>query len=184
MPIDYRPVRVGPPKGSEPVRPTVVPPKVEVLMGNSRTIEDTNSVLSTDALTDCSALVVLTDLKDGVYQKRTLMHITGSVLEFGLPNEDVAQLMDDLDKSLANGGKVIFVGGVNSSSRFGMGMVVGQEYNGKKPLLDILTKPGVETVLAGSSGIEVNPNGTFTLAEAGDGVFDGTLTKQVLAFAA
>ncbi|MBK5410704.1 hypothetical protein JFU58_19410 [Pseudomonas sp. TH34] len=184
MPINYRPVRVGPPKGSEPVRPSVVPPKVEVLMGNSRTIEDNNSVLSTESLTDCSALVVLTDLKDGVYQKRTLMHLTGSSLEFGLPNEDTAQLMDDLDQSLASGGKVIFVGGVNSSSRFGMGMVVGQEYNGKKPLLDILQKPGVETVFAGSSGVEVKPNGTFTLAKAGPGLFDSTLSKQVLDFAA
>lgn len=143
MPIDYRPVRVGPPKGSkgQPVGPTVTIPKVEVLMGKSRTIEDKNSVLSTDSLTDCSALVVLTDWKDGVYQKRTLMHLTGSSLEFGLPNEDTAQLMDDLDESLASGGKVIFVGGVNSSSRFGMGMVVGQEYNGKNRFWVFLKNP-------------------------------------------
>ncbi|OAE11127.1 hypothetical protein AZH11_21645 [Pseudomonas simiae] len=137
--VDYQPRTFGTPKIKSPL---------EVLMGYSHNAEDPHTQLSTRSLTDCSALAVLTHLKDGVYQKRTLMHLTGSNLEFGLFDKDTYQVLDELNTSLANGGKVIFVGGIESQSAVGMGFVLGQEFNGKKPLLDILKKPGVETTIA------------------------------------
>ncbi|WP_135291820.1 dermonecrotic toxin domain-containing protein [Pseudomonas kairouanensis] len=165
-------------------RPLPAPQTVEVSMGYSQTVEDTTSTLSTRYLSDCSALAVLTDLKDGVYQKRTLMHLTGSSLELGLLDQNVVQLLEKLNKSLDKGGKVIFVGGLDSHSTVGMGVVLGQEHSGRKPLLDILRKPGVDTVIAGSSGIDIKPDGTFTLMQdRGKGVFDAATIKDVFDFA-
>lgn len=164
--------------------PAVVAPNVEVSMGYSHTVSDRTSVLSTRYLSDCSALAVLTDLKDGVYQTRTLMHLTGSNLELGLLDQNTYALLDTLNQSLAKGGKVVFVGGLDSHSPVGMGVVLGQEHNGQKPLLDILRKPGVETVIAGSSGIDINPDGTFKLMEdRGKGVFDQAAIREVMDFA-
>lgn len=177
--VDYQPRTYGPPK----IKPASAKP-VEVLMGYSHTAEDAHSVLSTRSLTDCSALAVLSDLKDGVYQKRTLMHLTGSNLEYGLFDNDTYQLLDELDRSLANGGKVIFVGGVESQSTAGMGSVLDQSYQGKKPLLDLLRKPGVDTVIASSLGVDINPDGTFKLIEGtGKGTFSQPMINAVFDFA-
>ncbi|MPR02819.1 hypothetical protein F0169_12515 [Pseudomonas sp. MAFF 212408] len=177
--VDYQPRTFGTPK----IKPAPIKP-VEVLMGYSHTAEDAHSVLSTRSLTDCSALAVLTDLKDGVYQKRTLMHLTGSNLEFGLFDNDTYQLLQTLNESLADGGKVIFVGGIDSQSAVGMGVVLGQEYQGKKPLLALLRKPGVETTIASSLGVDINPDGTFTLIEGtGKGVFNTAQIRDVFDFA-
>ena len=177
--VDYQPRTFGSPKTkTAPVKP------IEVLMGYSHTIENSTSALSTRSLTDCSALAVLTDLKDGVYQKRTLMHLTGSNLEFGLFDANAAQAVDELEKSLAKGGKVIFVGGVDSQSPVGMGVVLGQEVQGRKPLLDILKKPGVETIIASSLGVDINPDGTYKLIEGtGKGTFTQPMIKNVFDFA-
>lgn len=173
--VDYQPRTFGAPKTK------AVPEPIDVLMGYSHSVEDAHSVLSTRSLTDCSALAVLTDLKDGVYQKRTLMHLTGSNLDAGLLNEDAYEVLDELDKSLAKGGKVIFVGGTESQSPVGMGFVLGQESQGKKPLLDLLNKPGVETTIASSVGVSVNPDGTFKLIEGtGKGVFTQPMIDNVL----
>ncbi|WP_438867287.1 hypothetical protein [Pseudomonas sp. L1(2025)] len=172
------------PSVPETSRPPVAP-KVNVDMGYSHSVEDANSVLSTRSLTDCSALAVLSDFRDGVYHKRTLMHLTGSNLEFGLFDKNSYQVLEQLNKSLANGGKVIFVGGIESHSTAGMGTVLEQQYRGKKPLLDILRKPGVNTVIASSLGVEVNPDGTFKLIEGtGKGVFNQGMIKDVFDFAA
>ncbi len=177
--VDYQPRTFGTPK----IKPAPAKP-VEVLMGYSHTAEDAHSVLSTRSLTDCSALAVLTDLKDGVYQKRTLMHLTGSNLEFGLFDKDSYQLLQTLNDSLAGGGKVIFVGGIESQSATGMGAVLGQEYQGKKPLLALLRKPGVETTIASSLGVNINPDGTFKLIEGtGKGVFSTAQIRDVFDFA-
>ena len=112
------------------------------------------------------------------------MHLTDSNLEFGLLDQNTYLLLDKLDKPLANGGKVIFVGGLDSQSPVGMGVVLGQEHNGRKPLLDILKKPGVETAIAGSSGIDINPDGTFKLMDdRGKGVFDPGMIRAVMDFA-
>lgn len=165
-------------------RPPAAPQKVEVSMGYSQTVEDRLSILSTRNLSECSALAVLTDLKDGVYQTRTLMHLTGSNLELGLLDQNAVELLEKLNKSLDKGGKVIFVGGRDSHSTVGMGVVLGQEHNGRKPLLDILRKPGVKTVIAGSSGIDINSDGTFKLMQDhGKGVFDAAAIKDVFDFA-
>lgn len=173
-----------PKTGTVVLNPLPAAQKVEVSMGYSHTVQDRTSVLSTRELSDCSALAVLTDLRDGVYQTRTLMHLSGSNLEFGLLDQSTYPLLDKLDKSLAKGGKVIFVGGLDSHSAVGMGVVLGQEHNGSKPLLGILRKPGVETVIAGSSGIDINPDGTFKLMEdRGKGVFDKAAIKDVMDFA-
>lgn len=178
--VDYQPRTFG----TSRAKPTVSKP-VEVDMGYSHTVEDAHSTLKTRSLTDCSALAVLTDLKDGVYQKRTLMHLTGSNLEFGLFDKDTYKVLEDLDKSLADGGKVVFVGGIDSQSPVGMGVVLGQEHKGKKPLLDMLRKrPGVETVVASSLGIAVNPDGSFKLIEGtGKGVFTQSMINAAFDFA-
>lgn len=177
--VDYQPRTYGAPKAKPaPAKP------VEVLMGYSHTVEDSHTVLSTRSLTDCSALAVLTDLKDGVYQKRTLMHLTGSNLEFGLLDKDTYRELAELDESLANGGKVIFVGGVDSQSPVGMGVVLGQEYRGKKPLLDMLKKPGVDVTIASSVGVDIKSDGTFTLIDGtGKGVFTKPMINDVFDFA-
>ncbi|WLH87377.1 dermonecrotic toxin domain-containing protein [Pseudomonas sp. FP2338] len=174
--VDYQPRTFGKPKiKTVPVKP------IEVEMGYLHTAEDAHSVLSTRGLTDCSALAVLTDLKDGVYQKRTLMHLTGSHLDFALERRDAYEELQTLNELLANGGKVIFVAGVNSQSTAGLGFILGQEHQGGKPLLDILKKPGVETTIASSVGVEINPDGTFNLIEGtGKGVFNKTMTQEVL----
>ncbi|WP_455884891.1 dermonecrotic toxin domain-containing protein [Pseudomonas spelaei] len=164
--------------------PPAAPQKVDVSMGYSHTVEDGTTVLTTRSLTDCSAVAVLTDLKDGIYQKRTLMHLTGSNLEHGLLDEDAQQLVQALNRSLDKGGKVIFVGGVSSDSAVGMGVIVGQEYEGRKPLLELLKKPGVQTTIASSVGVTINPDGTFNLVEGtGKGVFNPNMVRDVMDFA-
>lgn len=174
--VDYQPRTFGKPK----IKPVPVKP-IEVEMGYSNTVEDARTVLSTRSLTDCSALAVLTDLKDGVYQNRTLMHLKGSYLAFALERQDAYEELQRLNESLANGGKVIFVAGVHSSSAAGLGNILGQEHQGEKPLLDILTKPGVEATIASSVGVEINPDGTFKLIEGtGKGVFDKAMTQELL----
>lgn len=177
--VDYKPRTFGTAKTS----PTPTP--VDVKMGYSHTVQDAQTPLSTRSLTDCSALAVLTDLKDGVYQKRTLMHLTGSNLEFGLFDKDTYQVLDELNRSLAEGGKVIFVGGVDSQSPVGMGVVLGQEHNGKKPLLDLLKKPGVDVTIASSLGVDIKPDGSFNLIDGtGKGVFTKPMIRDVFDFAA
>ncbi|WP_455827534.1 hypothetical protein [Pseudomonas graminis] len=176
--VNHKPVVFGTPRSKRP------PAKVEVTMGYSHTVEDKKSVISTRSLTDCSALAVLTDLKDGVYQKRTLMHLTGSNLEYGLFDKNSYQVLDELDKSLTNGGKVIFVGGIDSQSAVGMGVVLGQEFKGRKPLLDILRKPGVDTTIASSVGVDIKPDGSFNLIEGtGMGVFTQSMINAAFDFA-
>lgn len=157
---------------------------VTVWMGFSETVKDSTTKLSTSGLTHCSAVAVLTDLKEGVYQTRTLMHLNGSVLEGGL-NTNIQGVLNTLDKSLANGGKVVFVAGVDSQSTMGMGRILGQEIDGRKPLLEMLNKPGVETVLASCSGVDINPDGTLKLVDGvGKGLLDPSATKAVLDAAA
>lgn len=162
--------------------PRPLPPAetINVWMGFSETVEDPTTILSTRNLTHCSALAVLTDMKEGVYQTRTLMHLNGSLLEGGL-NGNIHSLLAKLDNALAKGGKVVFVAGVDTPSNFGMGRVLGQEHNGKQPFLEILKKPGVNVFMANSSGVDILPDGTVTLVSGiGRGVLDQAATKEVL----
>ncbi|KAF6687433.1 hypothetical protein HFD98_23405 [Pseudomonas sp. EKM23D] len=175
--VDYKPRSFDSAKISSTSSP------VEVHMGYSHTVQDLRTPLSTRSLTECSALAVLTDLKDGVYQKRTLMHLTGSDLRYGLIDKVAYEEVEELNKSLDKGGKVIFVGGVNSQSTVGMGAVLAQEYDGKKPLFDLLKKPGVDVTIAGSVGVTINPDGSFQLIEdTGKGVFAEKDIKDLFAY--
>ncbi|WP_112195430.1 dermonecrotic toxin domain-containing protein [Pseudomonas sp. LG1E9] len=155
----------------------VKPPTVYVPAGASETLEGGNAVLSTRGLSDCSALIVLTDLRNGVFQKRTLMHLLGSNVENGLGSLSASRELAKLEQSLGSDAKVIFVGGSNSKSVVGMATVLGQTVDGRQPLLDIVKKPGVSSSLASATAIDVNPDGTFQLVTE-DGT-QGVLSKQM-----
>ncbi|WP_460136380.1 dermonecrotic toxin domain-containing protein [Pseudomonas sp. S1_E04] len=155
--------------------------KVHVDMGESKTLNKGGEVLATRGLTDCSAIAVLTDWNGTTYQKRTLMHLTGSNLELGLRGGNTQALLDSLQASLNNGGKVILVGGVNSDSIQGLATTLGQTFNGRQPLRDLFReRPGVTLTLAGSLGITINADGTFELIEdTGKGVLPADKVRQV-----
>ncbi|WP_411380182.1 YopT-type cysteine protease domain-containing protein [Pseudomonas sp. MPB26] len=167
--------------------PTVIKPRpVEVLMGQSHTLTDQVSTLKTTSLSDCSALVVLSNLKDGVYQKRTLVHLTGSNL--GQPvnvTSDGFAWLQQANKDLEGGGKVLFVGGTDTKSVVGVAVVIGQqgEQSGQ-PLLDLLQRKDVSVTYASSAGVEVYPDGTFKLNDNdGAGVFSQSKVKEIIDFA-
>ncbi|OPA89529.1 hypothetical protein BFW86_13675 [Pseudomonas fluorescens] len=159
---------------------------VEVFVAESKTLEDRTSILKTDGLSDCSALVVLTDLQDGIYQKRTLIHLNGSNLDAPVDRSSNAfELIRQLDESLQNGGKVIFVGGTATRSAVGVGSVLGQANSqGGKPLLALMQKKDVSVTYASSVGVEVYPDGRFKLRDDdGAGVFDNNKIKDILDWA-
>lgn len=159
---------------------------VEVFVAEAKTLDDPTSILSTHGLGDCSALVVLTDLHDGVYHKRTLVHLNGSNLEAPVGAEHNAfALLQQLDSALENGGKVIFVGGTATRSSLMVGRVIGQvDSNGNKPLLSILQKKDVSVTYASSVGVEVYPDGNFKLRDdEGAGVFDRSKINEILDWA-
>ncbi|WP_456026821.1 hypothetical protein [Pseudomonas capeferrum] len=159
---------------------------VEVFMAEAKTLNDPTSILSTNGLGDCSALVVLSDLHNGVYRKRTLVHLNGSNLEAPVGSEHNAfALLQQLDSALENGGKVIFVGGTATRSPLMVGRVIGQvDSNGNKPLLSILQKNDVSVTYASSVGVEVYPDGNFKLRDdEGAGVFDRSKINEILDWA-
>jgi hypothetical protein len=164
--------------------PAVSTKMINVAMGCSTTHQGDHATLSTRSLSDCSALAVMTDWNGRTYDTRTLMHVIGSNLEFGLVDGDAFELLGELRDSLARGGKVIWVGGTNSQSDVGLAISLGQtDRVGNQPLLDLLNIQGVSITLAGASGIDVKADGTFTLT---DNIGRGVLTKEevteVLAF--
>lgn len=126
---------------------------------------------------------MLTDWNGRTYDTRTLMHITGSNLTFGLSSQDAFDLLGKLKDSLASGGKVIWVGGVNSQSDMGLAIGLGQsDPAGNQPLLGLLEAEGVSVTLAGASGIDVRADGTFTLTEnIGRGVLNEQAVSKVWA---
>jgi len=157
-----------------------------VFVAEAKTLDDPTSILSTHGLGDCSALVVLTDLRNGVYHKRTLVHLNGSNLEAPVGAEHNAfAVLQQLDSALENGGKVIFVGGTATRSSLMVGRVVGQvDSNGNKPLLSILQKKNVSVTYASSVGVEVYPDGNFKLRDdEGAGVFDRSKINEILDWA-
>ncbi|AKA80661.1 dermonecrotic toxin domain-containing protein [Pseudomonas synxantha] len=160
-----------------PLKPTNT---VHVPMGESTTLDTGNEALSTRSLTDCSAIAVLTDWDGARYQTRTLMHVTGSNLELGLRG-DTHALLDQLQASLNNGGRVILVGGISSDSLQGMATTIGQSFQGGQPLRDLLqARAGVSVTLASSLGITINADGTFELIEgSGKGVFPVDQVREI-----
>ena len=173
-------------QGTEPApvlpRPRLKPANtVHVAMGEATTLTAGDEVLSTRSLTDCSAIAVLTDWDGTRYQSRTLMHLTGSNLELGLRGGDTQALLEKLQASLNEGGRVILVGGVSSDSLQGMATTIGQSFHGRQPLRELLReRPGVNVTLAGSLGITVNPDGTFELIEGtGKGLLPQDQVREI-----
>ncbi|USV98485.1 hypothetical protein KUA23_15420 [Pseudomonas pergaminensis] len=154
----------------------LVPEKVYVPVTESAQRLDANSILYTRGISDCTALVVLTDLKDGIYHKRTLIHLQG-----GVADPAMLPLLKQLDASLANGGKVIFVGGDNARSAQGLASSLKQTLGDQQPLLSIINRQPQSTVIATASGIDIKPDGTFELIEGGypPQVLDAAMKKQV-----
>ena len=156
---------------------------VDVGMGKSATVQDDSTILSTRWLSYCSALAVLSDWNGSTYGTRTLAHLTGSSLEHGLIHENVHELLSTLKASLSQGGKVIWVGGLESQSDYQLSTSLGQEdSSGRQPLMDLLNTNGVSVTLAGACGIDIRPDGTFELAEGGRprGALDEKSIKQQL----
>lgn len=171
-----------PPRSGTPVTPSTS----EVFMGQSHTLTDRTTVLNTQGLSDCSAVVVLTDLQDGIYQKRTLVHLTGSNLEQPVNQAgDGFAWLEEMKKDLENGGKVIFVGGTDTRSVVGVAVAIGQtDRLGQQPLLELLQRKDISTTYASSAGVEVFPDGRFKLRDHdGAGVFDAKKIKDILEFA-
>ncbi len=174
------------PHAAEPASVRLRPPAgpantVHVAMGESTTLNTSNKALSTRSLTDCSAIAVLTDWDGAHYQTRTLMHLTGSNLELGLRGGNTQALLDQLQTSLNKGGRVMLVGGVNSDSLQGMATTIGQSFQGRQPLRELLReRPGVSVTLAGSLGITIHADGTFELIEGtGKGIFPQDQVREI-----
>lgn len=155
-------------------------------MGHAHTLTDPASILSTNSLSDCSAVAVLSGLKNGVYRKRTLVHLTGSNLDSPVNNAGNGfAWLESVKKDLDGGGKIIFVGGVDTKSVVGVAAVLGQQNSLKKqPLLELLQRDDVSVVYASSAGVEVYPDGTFKLREHdGAGVFSDNKINEIMDFA-
>ncbi|XBS69321.1 hypothetical protein ABK905_23255 [Acerihabitans sp. KWT182] len=156
-----------------------------VSAGEWGTAHDSVSILSTDGLLDCSAVAVLSGWNGVIYENRALIHIYGSNVSSGLVHfEDASELIYKLRKQLIGGnGKVILVKGIYSESDFGLTMFIGQSHvSGTRPILELINTPGVTTVITGSSGISICPNGAFSLRE-GDGsrgILNAEKTRNII----
>ena len=160
------------------------PQTVSVDIGRSVTLNGGNAALSTEYLSYCSALAVLSDWNGTTFDTRTLMHLNGSSLEHGLFSQDAGTILDTLKESLARGGKVIWVGGLDSQTDFSLRMSLEQTCAGRQPLLDLLETPGVSTTIAGASGVEIKADGTVILQEnKGRGVLSEQEVRHLCHFA-
>ena len=129
-------------------------------MAHSGTLTDDSSVLTTRGISDCTALVVLTDLQNGIHRKRTLMHLQG-----GIPTEEMRAELKTLERALEGGGKVIFVGGELTRSPVGISSALNQVLDGQTPLLNIVKKYPASTTYATAIGIDVHPDGSYKLID-------------------
>ena len=145
---------------------------------DSATVIDPTTVLTTRGISDCSAVVILSDLQNGIYGKRTLMHLNGSSL-----NELQSKVLRDAQASFADGdAKLIFVGGDLNKSPVAIGSALGQEHNGETLLADIVKKhPGSITITT-ASGIDLNPDGTYKLIEGNYPVSEFNQSQKQAAF--
>ncbi|MFL1481183.1 hypothetical protein [Pseudomonas grimontii] len=150
--------------------------------GRFKTVKDNTSMLSAQYLSSCSALAVLSGWNGSTYKSRTLMHLNGGSLPYGLIDQGVPELLAELKGSLAGGGKVIWVGGVDAQTDFQLALSLKQEKGGLHPLRDLLETPGICTVIAGSSGIDIKPDGTFKLAPVGRGELTERDVQQMRQF--
>lgn len=155
---------------------------VSVDTGRCKTVHDTTSTLSTQYLSSSSALAVLSGWNGSTYESRTLMHLNGSSLPYGLIDQDATELLAELKGSLAGGGKVIWVGGADAQTDFQLALSLKQEEGGRQPLKDLLETPGICTVITGSSSIDVKPDGTFKLGTVGRGELTERDVQQMRQF--
>lgn len=155
---------------------------INVEMGNVRCATDRTSVLHTHKLTHCCALAVLSKWNGRWYQQRTLLHITGGNVFFGITSESdrqpdlVSGWLPKLKSELVDGGKVIFVGGIDCASDISLNISIHQtDAEGHKPLQELLTLPGTEMMIAGALGLTVHPSGEVVFDVAGS---RGELNQQ------
>lgn len=152
--------------------------KVEVKVGGMESVTNSTTILFTRGLSDCSALIVLSDWNGVSYGSRTLVHLNGSNVSYGLKYcADASGLISELRKTIIGGGKVILVGGTLGQSNIGLGITIGQNNNsGEKPLYELMSTPGISLDISGSSQVYVYPDGTFKLGDI-EGE-RGVLTKE------
>ncbi|MBG6245984.1 hypothetical protein CS369_16665 [Candidatus Symbiopectobacterium sp. 'North America'] len=151
---------------------------INVEMGSVGCATDRMSVLHTECLTYCCALAVLSKWNGRWYQQRTLLHIIGGYLFCGIRSESdrrtdlASRWIAKLKSELADGGKIIFVGGINSSSDMAFSLSIHQtDDEGHKPL----TLPGTDITMAGALGLTIHPNGEVVFDVAGS---RGELNQQ------
>ncbi|MCW2483262.1 hypothetical protein, partial [Candidatus Symbiopectobacterium sp. NZEC135] len=128
---------------------------INVEMGKVGCATDSASVLHTHRLTHCCALAVLSKWNGRWYQQRTLLHITGGNLFYGITSESdrrpdlASRWLAKLKSELVDGGKLIFVGGIDCASDMALSMSIHQiDDEGQKPLHELLTLPGTEIMMA------------------------------------
>ena len=124
------------------------------------TVTDPTSIISTRGIGDCSALAVLTDLKDGVYRKRTLMHFPG-----GTPTTEQHRVLKQLEGELDQESKVIYVGGDNVRSVPGLGIALKQSHASEQVVFNIANKYPASTTIATANRVDIKPDGSFELFE-------------------
>lgn len=147
---------------------------INVEMGNVRCATDRTSLLYTHRLTHCCALAVLSKWNGSWYQQRTLLHITGGNLFCTITSESdrqpdlVSRWLPKLKSELVDGGKVIFVGGIDCASDISLHISIHQtDAEGHKPLQELLTLPGTDIMMAGALGLTIHPNGEVVFDVAG-----------------
>ncbi|MDH0344415.1 hypothetical protein [Chromobacterium haemolyticum] len=141
----------------------ISPEVIDVSMGSSRTIYDKSTLLTTSGLSDCSALAILSNKREGIYHSRTLMHLLGSALEFGLLRENASEIINELKDEIKAGDKIILVGGLNSQSDVSIETTLDQRTGDVKPLINLCKIKDVELSLGGSGSVTIYPDGTFKL---------------------
>ncbi len=143
------------------------------------TVTDPTSIISTRGIGDCSTLAVLTDLNDGVYRKRTLMHFPG-----GTPTTEQHRVLKQLEGKLDQGSKVIYVGGDNVRSIPGLGIALKQSHASEQVVFNIANKYPASTTIATANRIDIKPDGSFELFEGNNParVLDPQAKAEVLAW--
>lgn len=159
------------------------PPIATVDMGRSLTVTGQES-LKTTGISDCTAIVILSNKENGGYKNRTLMHLTGSYLGCHLNGSkgEAIFILKKLNELLSqSGGKVIIVGGSNSSSDYGLWATITQknDSDGSTSILELTKHKNVETIVAGAGGITVYADGHFDL-EPGRGVLTPEESQKVM----
>ncbi|WP_291968396.1 hypothetical protein [Candidatus Symbiopectobacterium sp.] len=127
-------------------------------------------------------MAVLSKWNGKWYEQRTLLHITGGCLFYGISSvgdrrPDLAsRWLAKLKSELVDGGKIIFVGGIDCASDMAFSLSIHQtDDEERKPLQELLTLPGTEIMMAVALGLTIHPNGEVALDVAGS---RGELNQQ------